>query len=81
LKFARSLVDRLSRSDLHALVRLIWRLRQRWLLGIRVIRRLRQRWLLGALRVRRCPGIGQRRLERFVLFGSRVLDHDMAPGK
>ena len=65
---------------LHALVRLIRRLRQRWLLGVRPIWRLRQRWLLGALRVRRCSWIGQWRFERFVCVGSGVVDHDMAPG-
>lgn len=51
------------------------------LLRVRLIWRLRQRGLPGALRVRRCSWIGQRRFERFVCVGSRVLDHDMTPGK
>src|SRR5438132_3145334 len=58
-------------------VRLIRRPRQRWLLGVRLIRRLRQRWLLGTLRVRRCSWIGQRRFDRFVYVGSRVVENDM----
>ena len=68
-------------QGLDVLVRLIWRSRQRWLLGVRFIWRLRQPWLLGALRVRRCSWIGQRRFDRFVGVGGRAVEHDMAPGK
>jgi hypothetical protein len=64
---------------LHAFVRLIRRLRQRWLLRVRLIWRLWQRWLPGALRVRRCSWIGQRRFESLVWVGSRVVDHEMSP--
>ena len=67
-------------QGLDVLVRLIWRSRQRWLLGVRLIWRFRQRWLFGALRVRRCSWIGQRRFDRFV-GGGRAVEHDMAPGK
>jgi hypothetical protein len=61
-------------------VRLIRWLGQRRLL-IRVIRKVRQRWLLTALRVRRCSRIAQWRFHSFVRVGGRVVGHDMAPGK
>jgi hypothetical protein len=83
------------RRRLHVLVGLIRRLRQRRLLGVGLIRRLKRRWLLavgfiwrlrqrwplGALCIGCCSWIGQRWFERFTCLGSRMVEHNMAPGK
>ncbi len=65
---------------LYAFVRLVRKvIQRRRLLGIRLIWRLRQRWLFGALRVGGCSCVGGRWFGGFVCFRGQKVEHGIAP--
>jgi hypothetical protein len=80
-RFARPSPQLAFNQRLHALVRLIRRFWGVGFFSVRLVRRLRQRWLLGGVRIRRCSWMGKRRFERFGCAATRVVDHDAAPGR